>query len=301
MSAETSRKKSFGMMNLKFKTLKLIGLIGMIAAPLIHAGSSPEYIDDKVIRKEMMKGVGDLVDAKKATSGKDLADQLNRKSCDVKLVAARKSPVDNIYDSCADSVVVIGSVYKCGKCSNWHTSGTATAWILSADGVMVTNYHVFAGKPVEGFGVRTRDGKVAPVVEILAASEKNDVAIFRVRGSGFKPLAFGPDAKVGSELHLIAHPDSRFYTYTSGKVSRYYQKYTRPEGGTPVMAITADFARGSSGGPVMDSAGNVIGMVASTQSIYYSAKKKSDKKGPFQMVIHNCVPVSSIRKLVKQK
>jgi len=48
----------------------------------------------------------------------------------------------------------------------------------------------------------------------------------------------------------------------------------------------------------MDSAGNVVGMVASTQSIYYPPKKKEDKKGPFQMVIRNCVPVSAISALI---
>jgi len=296
MIAETSRRK----LGVRMSKLGMIGLFAIMTTPLQSATQSPVIVDDTVIRKELTKGVGELTDAKKTTSGKDLVAQLDRKSCKLKLIPAATSAKANIYDSCADSVVAIGSVYKCDKCNKWHTSGAATAWVLTADGVMVTNYHVFNGKTVAGFGIRTRDGKVAPVVEILAANKETDIAIFRVEGSGFKPLALGPDAKVGSDLHIIAHPDSRFYTYTSGKVSRYYHKRTHQGMGTPLMAVTADFARGSSGGPVMDSAGNVIGMVASTQSIYYPPKKKTDKKGPFQMVIHNCVPVSSIRALVKK-
>ncbi|MGB0774318.1 MAG: S1 family peptidase, partial [Akkermansiaceae bacterium] len=215
------------------------------------------------------------------------------------LTEARKNSMNKLYSTCAESVIAISSVYKCNRCTKWHSSGAATGWVLTADGIMVTNYHVFDGKKVAGFGIRTRDGKVAPVVEILAASKRDDVAIFRVEGSGFKPLPLGPSAEVGSDLHIIAHPDSRFYTYTSGKVSRYYKKRTPGNKGPGIMAVTAEFARGSSGGPVMDSSGNVVGMVASTQSIYYPPKKKTDKQGPFQMVIRNCVPVSAIKALIE--
>jgi S1-C subfamily serine protease len=260
--------------------------------------AAPVTVDDAAIIKSLLKGVGSLVDGGKAVSSKKLEHQLEQKKCKVELQKAATKSLENLYDQCSDSVVAIASVYKCGKCDKWHNSGAATAWVLSADGVMVTNYHVFNGKDVAGFGVRTRDGKVAPVVEILAGSKRDDVAIFKVAGSGFKPLSLGPDANVGSDLHIIAHPDSRFYTYTAGKVSRYYRKRVPKGDGPSIMAVTAEFARGSSGGPVMDSAGNVVGMVASTQSIYYPPKKKTDKKGPFQMVIRNCVPVSAIRALV---
>lgn len=265
------------------------------------SSASLPVVDDELIRKDLVDKVGALVDDKKATSGEELVKQLSRKSCSLKLPKPSSAKKDSIYDTGADSVVALGSVYKCSKCTEWHGSGAATAWVLTEDGVMVTNYHVFDGKTVPGFGVRTRDGRVAPVVEILAADKLTDVAIFRVEGSGFKPLAFGPDAKVGSDIHIVAHPDTRFYSFTSGQVSRYYRKHMRGQGKPVLMAVTADFARGSSGGPVMDDHGNVVGMVTSTQSVYYPPKKKTDKKGPLQMVIKNCVPVSSIRALVKSE
>jgi len=69
--------------------------------------------------------------------------------------------------------------------------------------------------------------------------------------------------------------------------------------GATLMTVTAEFARGSRGGPIMDDFGNVVGMVTSTQSIYYPSKNKTVKKGPLQMVIRNCVPVSSIRALIE--
>ncbi len=84
---------------------------------------------------------------------------------------------------------------------------------------MVTNYHVFRGKDVAGFGVLTRDGRVAPVVEILAVDEAHDVLIFRVdaKKGSYKPLPLGNAQRVGGNAHIIAHPDSRFFTYTAGQ------------------------------------------------------------------------------------
>jgi len=260
----------------------------------------PSVVNDAEIISSLSDGLGELVDKGDVPSSKKLAPQLKKKTCKITLPTSSTKKPENIYDACADSVVAIASVYKCTKCTKWHNNGAATGWILTADGIMVTNYHVFDGKDVSGFGIRTRDGRVAPVMEILAASKRDDVVIFRVRGDGFKPMALGPDARVGDDLHIIAHPDSRFYTYTSGRVSRYYHKrIPSKKKGPIILAVTAEFARGSSGGPVMDINGNVVGMVASTQSIYYPPKKKTDKKGPFQMVIRNCVPVSAIRALVQ--
>ena len=65
------------------------------------------------------------------------------------------------------------------------------------------------------------------------------------------------------------------------------------------MSITADYAKGSSGGPVVDDAGHVVGMVSTTESIYYGSRANDpkDPKGPLQMVVKNCVPVEAIRHL----
>lgn len=279
-------------------------LIASISAclPLVGyvlGGTSINVIDDQKILKQVPVNVGSLVEKKMTLEWASLVEQLKRNKVKLELPSVQTSPLENIYESRADSVVAVASVYKCDRCTEWHSSGAATGWVLTADGVMVTNYHVFAGKEVAGFGVMTRDGKFAPVTEILAASKRSDVAIFRVGEGKYKPITLGPDAAVGSDLHIIAHPDSRFYTYTSGKVSRYYKRRGSGRAVATIMAVTAEFARGSSGGPVMNSNGNLVGMVSSTQTIYYPSKKKTDKQGPFQMVIRNCVPVSAIRELLE--
>lgn len=279
---------------MKYRSL-LIASVSVVCTA--SAMAAPPVIDDAAIIKSLSSGIGALVDNGKAVSSKVLEKQLNRSKCKLSLPKSSSNKVDDIYGKCSDSVVAIASVYKCNQCTKWHSSGTATAWILSADGVMVSNYHVFNGRDASGFGIRTRDGKVAAVTEILAASKRDDIVIFKVSGSGYKPLNLGKDASVGSDLHIISHPYSRFYTYTSGKVSRYYREHVSGGTGPTLMSVTAEFADGSSGGPVLNSAGNVVGMVSSTQSISPSGKKENNT-GAFQMVIRNCLPVSAIRALI---
>lgn len=290
------------------RSLSSLGLTALFvafsiaSAPLTAQADELPVINDLAIRKELAEKIGELVDAEKTTPGKELEKQLSRSSHPFTPAKPASQAKKSLYRDCVDSVVAITSVYKCDNCTKWHAAGAATGWILSEDGIMVSNYHVFESKPngknVAGFGIRTRDGRFAPIVEILAASKKNDTAIFRVDGKGFQPLPLAGDAEVGSQVHIIAHPDTRFFSYTSGHVSRYYNKPTRKQDGPVMMAVTAEFARGSSGGPVMDDAGNVVGMVTSTQSIYYPSRNKAEKRGPLQMVIKNCIPARSIKELL---
>ncbi|MFP6751862.1 MAG: serine protease, partial [Pirellulaceae bacterium] len=91
-------------------------------------------------------------------------------------------------------------------------------------------------------------------------------------------------------------PAGRFYTLTKGIVSRnavtYANNVSRKR-----LYITAEFAKGSSGSPIFNSRGEVVGIVASTQSIYYTQSAEEQKN--LQMVFRNCVPASAVHSLVK--
>jgi serine protease Do len=153
--------------------------------------------------------------------------------------------------------------------------------------------------------MRMRQSGVHPVVEILAASETDDVAIFRADLGDVRltplPLAEAREP-VGAPAHVLSHPARMFNLFTAGRVARYYvepataEKKAKGAGDAERMAITADFARGSSGGPVHNAAGAVIGMVATTRSVYYS-EENGDQKN-LQMVLKSCVPADRIRALL---
>ncbi len=261
------------------------------------------YIDDDKIANTLRTKILRLADDGKAARGKELLEQKDRKSCDISPAAQSLlvlSP-EEIYSGCAGGVVVITSAWKSDDGEHWEVGDPATAWVLTPDGVMVTNYHVFEGaKKEEVFGVMTKSGGFHPVKEILAADPVNDVAVFKVSGAkGLQPLALAADESVGKRVSVISHPDGQFYSFTQGEISRYTIQRNAPE--TPpvkYMSITADYARGSSGGPVLNDRGAVVGMVCSTRTTYYG-EKGLDPDDDVQMVVKYCIPAASIRNLLK--
>ena len=99
-------------------------------------------------------------------------------------------------------------------------------------------------------------GEVFEVVEVLAASKENDLVVFRVNGKGMKALRLGKPAEVGEDVRVISHPNRNLYMQTTGEVSRYFNPSLEKVKTGPVrMGITADYAKGSSGGPVMNAIG----------------------------------------------
>ena len=259
------------------------------------ASAEPFVVDDNKLVSSFQSGIGSMAEADGHITADDLAKAVKNAPPSV---ADLKLPDSSPADP-GTAVYMVGTVYKCGKCDKWHPGGIASAWALTRDGVMVSNFHVFQKATGAAMGVCDREGKTYPVLEILAADKAADIAIFRVKADDLSPLALGAPAEIGSEVRVISHPDRRFFMQTSGEVSRYHQQPARKdEKATVWMSITADYAKGSSGGPVLDDAGKVVGMVSSTQSIYYDSDN-GQPKGPLQMVVKNCVPAAAIRALLK--
>jgi len=229
-----------------------------------------------------------------------LITQLDRRECRLALSptnVSHKLTAAEIYQQFKPSVLLVSGVYKCPRCGRYHTN-TASGFFITATGAFVTGYHVVNNKTNNTMVAMTDGGKVFPVKEVLAASRDDDVAILRVDGggTGFQPVALSTDAPVGSPVYVISHPNGRFYTFTDGLVSRYYTQ-TSDGKAVSMMAITADFARGSSGAPVFNEYGAVVSFVASTMSVYYHGEE--GKKDDLQMVFKQCVPARSVLKLIK--
>lgn len=256
----------------------------------------PKAANDLARIRSLERGASKLIAEGKTTPTAELRKQLARKQCTLKLPAptGEKFTPGRIYACYVDSVLVVAGVYKCKRCKRWHAGG-ATGFLISASGAFVTNYHVVSAKAQKTIVAMTHDGKVYPVKEVLAANQANDVAILRLDAGAAKltPVPLSADAPVGTPVSVISHPDQRFYALTHGIVSRYAQHGKGRKLAT-MMTVTADFARGSSGGPVIDDRGAAVGFVSSTSSVYYT------KKDDLQMVFKECVPAASILKLIKK-
>jgi len=193
----------------------------------------------------------------------------------------------DFYDSVDDGVVVISGLYLCGKCDKLHTSN-ASGFVISEDGLAVTNYHVLDGKKHLTMVAMTRDGRVHPIVEVLAANKAADAALVRLAGKDFKPVSIARSAKVGETVHTVSHPSGRFYQFSRGVIARFFVDTRRGRANEKRISVTSDYAGGSSGGPIFNDKGQVVGMVA-------FADAKTDQK----IVYYDSVPYESILKLFK--
>lgn len=201
-----------------------------------------------------------------------------------------------VFRRAKPGVLCFGFIYDCGRCDQWH-GNIAGGFVISEDGLAVTNHHVVENDTAAAFAAMDSEGNVYPVVEVLASSERDDLAIVRLAGSDFKPVPLAAsDAAPGAAVTAISHPNGMFYTVSQGIVSRLYRAQDRKRRGSPRLAITADFAKGSSGSPVFDAAGAAVGVVSSTNSIYYTKSEGIDKN--LQMVLKTCIPVSALHKLL---
>ena len=271
-----------------------LGVAGCTSTMRVGVQSSdaakPAVINDRAIIGQMTREATRMMDSDETVSMKSLIEQLKKEPrAKLGLPEGKGGRAEDVQKA----IAVVGGVYKCKRCTRWHVA-PASGFLIAED-LLVTNYHVVNQPERSALAVRMFDGRVFMVESVVAASERYDLAVVRIPNTGITPIALGQAAPVGAKVDLISHPNQNFYTLSEGRVARYFIT-KRDKKTVPVMAITADFGRGSSGAPVLNEAGEVVGIAASTESLYYT-EDDGDQKN-LQMVFKNCVPVSQLRELI---
>lgn len=263
----------------------------------------PVYIDDEELSRQFERKASVLAKAGKCLTTRDVGQQLERRSCKLNLPVPRTEVLtpEGVYQLAAKSTLLIGSLQQTKtQPPRFHYVSNATAWVMTTDGVIVTNYHVFEDGDSESYAVMTLEGDVYPVTEIIAADRRSDVAIAQIDAKGLTPIPLAKSAPVGAWVGALTHPGTAHFMFTQGSVTRYLQlsssKNERPE---KWMAISADYAVGSSGGPILDRYGNLAGMASMTEPVDFGDGSNADSISTLQMVIKLTVPVAEIRRLIK--
>jgi Trypsin-like peptidase domain len=132
-----------------------------------------------------------------------------------------------------------------------------SGFVISKDGRVVTNYHVIRSG-VSAI-VKLPDGAFFAVEGVLAADKDRDIAIIKARGQGFHTLSLGDSSsvQVGDEVVAIGNPLSLESTVSNGIVSAI--RAMDAEGGK-FLQITTPISPGSSGGPLFNMEGRVVGI-----------------------------------------
>jgi S1-C subfamily serine protease len=130
-----------------------------------------------------------------------------------------------------------------------------TGFLVSADGVIVTNYHVIKEGNVAI--VKFPDGAVLPVDGVLATDKVRDLAIIKIHGKTFRTLTLGNSDKVqvGEEVVAIGNPFGLELTVSNGIVSG-----LRTDESGKFLQTTAPISPGSSGGPLFNMLSEVVGI-----------------------------------------
>ena len=142
-------------------------------------------------------------------------------------------------------------------------TATGTGFVVDKDGNIVTAAHVVDG--ASSITVTFQDGTTR-TAKLLGKDDATDVAVLKVDASGLTlhPLALGNSAALGAgdDLAVIGDPFGYQRSISTGIVSGLDRTIQAPNGFTVAHAIQTDAAMnpGNSGGPVLNSAGQVIGI-----------------------------------------
>lgn len=145
--------------------------------------------------------------------------------------------------------------------------GGGTGFFVSSDGLIVTNKHVVADEEAD-YSVLLNNGKKYDA-KVLSRDSVNDLAIVKIDGSGFSviPLGDSDSLKLGQTVIAIGNALGEFRnTVSTGVVSGLARSITA--GGSAlgteqlsgVIQTDAAINPGNSGGPLLNEAGEVIGI-----------------------------------------
>ncbi|WP_199503782.1 Do family serine endopeptidase [Qipengyuania sp. YIM B01966] len=140
-----------------------------------------------------------------------------------------------------------------------------SGFIISADGVVVTNNHVVTAggrARIESITVTMPDGTEYPA-ELVGADAASDLAVLKIsRREPFPFVNFGDSSRtrVGDWVIAIGNPFGLGGTVTSGIISAVYRNTGMGGAYDRYLQTDAAINRGNSGGPMFDMQGNVIGI-----------------------------------------
>jgi hypothetical protein len=127
-------------------------------------------------------------------------------------------------------------------------------------GVIATNFHVIEGA-ASAYARLVTESTKHPILGVLGVDQKNDLALLKIDNTTSPPLSLssGKDYGIGETVYSVGNPKGLEGTFASGIVSG-----VRKIKGSDLIQITAPISPGSSGGPILNKDGLVIGVAVAT-------------------------------------
>jgi len=180
--------------------------------------------------------------------------------------------------------------------------------VIDAEGNIITNWHVVGDAPNVVVVFKPKNSaelkkELAFTAQVKKIDKRRDLALLKIntppKNLSYMKLGNSSNLDVGQDVHAIGHPKGEIWTYTKGFVSqiRSNYKWTSQEGAThraTVVQTQTPISPGSSGGPLFDDKGDLIGInsfqfkgeslnyavaVNEVKSFLSSKKRKKSKAG----------------------
>jgi S1-C subfamily serine protease len=170
--------------------------------------------------------------------------------------------------------------------------GSGSGWVLDQQGHIVTNHHVIADS--DAIKVTLSDGE-SYKARVVGSDPPNDIAVIKIDApeNSLSPVAIGESGtlKVGQKAFAIGNPFGLERTMTVGIISSLNRSLRSKSGRMMKGIIQLDAAlnQGNSGGPLLDNAGELIGMNTAI------ASSVGENTG-----VGFAVPANTIRRVVPQ-
>lgn len=198
-------------------------------------------------------------------------------------------PLPDIVESIMPSVVGVASTFEYKPQSDLSVWGdwafepqtqkfrsTGTGFIITDDGYIVTNAHVIYNEDyAEAVDVTVLfSDETEHEASIIAFDPETDIAVLKVDETKLKPSVLGnsDELRVGELVIAVGNPlgFDLFGTVTSGIVSALNRKININEKNMNLIQTDAAVNSGNSGGPLLNSCGQVIGINSAKMSSSYS-------------------------------
>ncbi|HSU55024.1 MAG TPA: serine protease [Candidatus Dormibacteraeota bacterium] len=284
------------------------------AVPGFATGATRFVVDDDAYAAQVSQAGEKLLRAHKLFSLETLRAEVHTSGAALSLTPLWHEKLDapDLCERLRESTFAVGSLYRCPDCGGWHFSGSS-GFVINENGIICTCCHVLIEEDAqikESYLVAADSaGHVFPVKSVVAADTDADCCLLKIEANGLKPLPLRTGARAGESVYCLSHPGGYYFMFTQGIISRLNRRTNADHaehgheaaaaGRAVVMLnITAEFAPGSSGAPVADTSGNVVGQVASIADAGEPAEEGETQAAAPSVPVRFCTATEELLRLM---